>query len=125
MSASDLERGRFFLHKGEVLQVMRKSLVNVGTHSHTKLVFTCCDLYGKREKDIIMGHNDRVDVLDIQKKKASVISKSGNQLQIMDPVSYETMDATAEQDVMDSLVEGDEVVYIEYNGVKVLGKKKN
>ena len=125
MSASDLERGKFFLHKGEVLQVIRKSLVSVGMHSHTKLVFTCCDIYGKRERDITMGHNDRIDMLDIQKKKASVISKSNNVLQIMDPVTYETMDATADTGVMDTLAEGDEVTYIDYNGIKVLGKKKN
>ncbi|MBN2368583.1 hypothetical protein JXC34_06185 [Candidatus Woesearchaeota archaeon] len=124
MAASDLERGKFFLYKGEVLQVIKRGIVNVGTHSHTKLVFTCRDIYGKREKVITMGHNDRVEALDLQKKKASVISKSENNLQIMDAVSYETLDAEADRDIMDSLEEGDEVVYIEYKGIKVIGMKK-
>ena len=124
MAASDLERGKFFLHKGELLQVVRRSIVNVGTHSHTKLVFTCRDIYGKREKNITMGHNDRVDALDLQKKKATVVSKSANSLQIMDAVSYETLDAEAESNIMDSIAEGDEVIYIEYEGVKVIGTKK-
>ena len=63
MVASDLKRGCFFEYKGKILQVVNKSLVNCGTHSHTKLVFKVCDLYGKTEKDLTLGHHDSVDVL--------------------------------------------------------------
>jgi len=125
MAASELEKGKFFEYKGEVLQVQRRSLVNCGTHSHTKLVFTVCDINGKREREITMGHNEKVDMIDITKKKANVISKSENGLQIMDNVSYETLDATAEPDVLASIKEGEEIIYVEYKGVRVLGKKKN
>ena len=125
MVASGLERGNFFEYKGEVLQVLRRSLVNCGTHSHTKLVFTVCDIYGKREREITMAHNDKVDMLDIIKKRANVISKSNGLVQIMDAQSYETLDGTADPEIMDTLNEGDEVTFIEYKGIKVLGKKKN
>jgi translation elongation factor P/translation initiation factor 5A len=125
MAASDLERGKFFEYKGEILQVMRRSLVNCGTHSHTKLVFTVCDINGKKEREITMGHNEKVDIIDIMKKKANVISKSDNGLQIMDAVSYETLDATADSDILATINEGDEVLFIDYKGVRVLGKKKN
>jgi translation elongation factor P/translation initiation factor 5A len=125
MVASDLERGKFFEYKGEVVQVMRRSLVSCGTHSHTKLVFTVCDINGKKEKEITMGHNEKVDPLDIIKKKANVLSISGGKLQIIDAMSYETLDAAADPETMDELIEGDEVTYIEYKGIKVLPKKKN
>ncbi len=125
MVASGLERGNFFEYKGEVLQVLRRSLVNCGTHSHTKLVFTVCDIYGKKEREITMGHNDKVDMLDIIKKRANVLSKSNGFVQIMDAQSYETLDGTADPEIMDTLNEGDEVTFIEYKGIKVLGKKKN
>jgi len=46
MLASDLDRGKFFEYKGQILQVTRRSLVNCGTHSHTKLVFTVVDVEG-------------------------------------------------------------------------------
>ena len=124
MIASNLERGKFFEHKGEIVQVVRKSLVNVGTHSHTKLVFTVCDIYGKREREVVMGHNDRVDDVDVVKKKATVISKS-DKVQIMDIQTYETLDAECDRDILETLIEGDEVGYIDYKGVKVLGKRKN
>ena len=125
MIASDLERGKFFEHKGELLQVLRRSLVNVGTHSHTKLVITASDINGKKEREIVLGHNDQVDMVDVLRKRANVISKSPSLIQIMDPVSYATLDATCEPDILETLNEGDEVVYIEYKGVRILGKKKN
>jgi translation initiation factor 5A len=123
-NAADLERGKFFEHKGELLQVLRKGVISVGTHSHTKLSFTVCDLSGKREKEMILAHNDKVDMVDIMKKKASVIAKSGNSIQIMDAQTYETYDALCEPDILETLNEGDEIIFIEYKGVHVLGKKK-
>jgi translation elongation factor P/translation initiation factor 5A len=125
MAASNLERGKYFEHKGEILQVVRKSLVNCGTHSHTKLVFTVCDIYGKREREITMAHNDKVDMVDILKKKGTVISISEDKVQIMDPITYETLDASCEQDILETLKVEDEITYLDYKGVKVLGKKKN
>lgn len=125
MAASDLERGKFFEYKREVLQVLRRSLVNCGTHSHTKLVFTVCDLNGRKEHDMTMGHNEKVDIIDITKKKANVISKSDNGLQIMDSVTYETLDAICDPEILKSIEEGDEIIYVEYKGIRVLGKKKN
>lgn len=125
MIATDLERGKFFEYKGELLQVLVRNLVTCGTHSHTKLVFTVCNLEGKQEKKITMAHNDRVDIVDIIKKKATVISISGNDVQIMDIQSYETLDAKADPSVLSTLLEGDEIIYIEYKGIQILGKKKN
>ncbi len=117
MVASDLERGKFFEYKGEVLQVLRRSLVNCGTHSHTKLVFTVCDINGRKDREITMGHNEKVDIIDIMKKKATVISKSGDSLQIMDAQSYETFDAACEAEILETLAVGDEITFIDYKGI--------
>ena len=123
-NAADLERGKFFVHKGELLQVTKKGVINVGTHSHTKLCLTACDVNGKREREVILAHNDKVDMVDVMKKKANVISISGGKVQIMDSQSYETLDAECEPEVLETLKVEDEIIFIEYNGVKVLGKKK-
>jgi len=124
MNASDLEKGKFFEYKGDVMQVVKKGVISVGTHSHTKLNLTVCDINGKKERDITLGHNEKVDILEITKKRANVISKSDDSLQIMDSMSYETLDAEAEKDVLGTIEIGDEVIYIDYKGVRVLGKRK-
>jgi translation initiation factor 5A len=124
MAASDLEKGKFFIYKGEVLQVMRKSLVNVGTHSHTKLVITASDLNGKKIRELVMGHNDRVEMIEVMKKKGTVLSIIGEKLQIMDSHSYETLDASCDKDLFSTLHEGDEITYVDYKEVRILGKTR-
>jgi translation elongation factor P/translation initiation factor 5A len=124
-NASDVERGNFIEHNGELLQVVRKEVISVGTHSHSKLKFYVVGLEGKGEKSIVLAHNDKVEILDIIRKTAIVLSKSPQKIQIMDTVSYETLDAECEPSIMQEINEGDEVIYISYNGiVKVLHKKK-
>lgn len=123
--AEELNKGRFFEYKGEILQVTKKEIVAYGTHSHSKLKLTVTDLYGKGNKILTFMHNDKVDIVDVKKKVAQVISKTRNGVQIMDPVSYITFDAIVEMALSDEINEGDEVIYIDYNnGATILEKKK-
>ena len=107
--ASELERGKFFEYKGEILQVIKKERVDVGTHSHSKLKFTAVNLSGKGERVLTFAHNDRVDFIDITKKIASVISKTPDSIQIMDSYSYETLDTSVEPSLHSEVNVGDEV----------------
>jgi translation initiation factor 5A len=118
-SAGDLERGNCFLVRNEPVQIIRKELVSVGTHSHTKIKFFVEFLFSGKQDVITMSHQDNVETVEVMRKKATIISK--NPLQIMDLVSYETKDATAEQKVIEKIEQGDEVVYVDYLGkVKVI-----
>ncbi len=121
-SASDLKKGSCFLHRGNVVKVNKKELVAYGTHSHSKLKFFVEDLFNKKQDTVTLAHQDNVETVDIIKKTGQVISK--NPLQIMDIVSYETLDAEADEELINSLNEGDEVIFVSYRGkVSILEKK--
>jgi translation elongation factor P/translation initiation factor 5A len=123
-TASELKKGKFFEVGGSIYQVVRKELVAYGTHSHSKLKITAADLFSKKSKEFTFMHEDKVDILDLMKKTASVIAKTPNGVQIMDPVSYETLDADADSEVLDSINDGDEVIFINHEGmVRILEKK--
>ena len=122
--ASDLERGKYFMYQGGIYKVNRKEVVAYGTHSHTKLKLYIQDLEGKGEKVINLSHTDRVDIVDIIKKTAQVISKTPQIIQIMDTHSYETFDVKVDPELKEQINEGDEVIFVHYNNmVKVLEKK--
>lgn len=122
--ASDLERGKYFMYKEEIHKVVRKEVVTYGTHSHTKLKLYIQDLWGKGEKVINLSHTDRVDMVDIIKKTAQVISKTPQSVQIMDTHSYETFDVQIDPELKEQINEGDEVIFVNYNNmIKVLEKK--
>jgi len=122
--AKDLQKGSWIVHGGELFQVKRKEVVACGTHSHSKTKIFIEPLAGGGEKSLTLTHHEKVEEADIRKKTAQVISKFQNKIQIMDPVSYETLDAEVDEELLSTINEGDEVIFIDYNGViKVLEKK--
>ena len=82
--ASDLDKGNYFIYNGEPVRVVRKEVVSVGTHSHTKLKFYVQGLREKGERTVILQHSDRVDKMEIMRKQGQIISKSSSKVQIMD-----------------------------------------
>jgi len=123
-TASDLERGNYFIYNGEPVKVMRKEVVAVGTHSHTKLKFFIQGLREKGERQVVFSHTDRVEKIEITRKQGQIISKTGNKVQIMDAVTYETLDSSLPAEFVDDIDEGDSVTFVELNGkVEVLDKR--
>ena len=122
-TASDLGKGSTFIHQGEPVRVTKKEVVAVGTHSHTKLkLFVKPVFTSGGEKIITLAHQDKVEIVEIPKKTATIISKQP--LQIMDSQSYETFDAQADENILSEINEGDEIIFVDYRGkVKVLEKK--
>ncbi|MCH8328790.1 MAG: hypothetical protein IIB81_00160 [Nanoarchaeota archaeon] len=123
-SASELKRGSYFIHNGEPVCVVRKEIVVYGTHSHSKLKIFIRSLNKRGEKSINMHHTDKVEVVDIVKKTGQIISKTNDKVQIMDNVSYETLDASAPEELHNELNEGDKVIFIDFKGnIQIIEKK--
>ena len=122
--ASELERGNYFIHNGEPVRVIRREVIVVGTHSHSKLKFYIQGLREKGERNVIFQHSDRVEKIEIMRKQGQIISKTKNKVQVMDAVSYETLDANIQPELIDELNEGDNVTFVELNGtVEILDKR--
>lgn len=123
--ASDLEKGTCFLYNNQVVRVTRKEIVNCGTHCHTKLkIFVEPAFGGGGEKAVNLSHSDKVDIVEIRRKKGQLISISGNKAQVMDFESYETFDAEpANEELGKELVANDIVTYAEYLGKVIILEK--
>ena len=123
--ASELKSGSYFLMNNEPVRVTRKEVVAFGTHSHTKLKIFYQGLRDKGEKSVNFTHSEKVEMLDIIRKRGQVVSKNGNLLQVMDLVTYETHNANAPKELLDEIKEGDNVSFIELNGqVEVLDSRE-
>ena len=122
--AKDLVGGSWFMHEKEPWQVKRVETVVCGTHSHSKTKLHVKNLFGGGEKVLVFGHQDPVELVDIFKKGASVISKLKEKVQIMDGQSYETFDAELSKELFEELNEGDNVTFVDFNGrIIVLDKR--
>jgi len=123
MEAKEANIGQWILFQNEPYQIKRKENVAFGTHSHSKTKLFLKPLSKGGVKEAIFSHTDRLEEVEIVKKTGNVIAKLQNKVQIMDTVSYETFDADVDKELLNTIKEGDEVIFINYNGVKVLEKK--
>jgi translation elongation factor P/translation initiation factor 5A len=122
--AKDLGKGKHILYNNDIWRVMRKEVVVVGTHSHSKTKLILRKLFGGGEKAVILAHHDKVEEVDIKRKTGQLISKLDNKVQVMDSFSYETFDADIEPELFNEVNEGDEVIFVDYKGTaRVLEKK--
>ena len=59
---------------------------------------------------------DLIMIRSIARKTGQIISKADNKVQIMDNVSYETLDASAPEELHNELNEGDQVIFVDFKG---------
>ncbi|HLC65475.1 MAG TPA: hypothetical protein VJI46_05130 [Candidatus Nanoarchaeia archaeon] len=123
-SASEIKNGSYIIYDNEPYRVLSREVTVFGTHSHSKLRVTLQNLYTKTEKVINLAHQDRVEILDITRKSGSVISKNKDAYQIMDSVSFLTLDAEKIPSVQDEINIGDEITFVELpDGIKIIDRR--
>lgn len=114
--AKDLKPGNYIKLNNEILKVTRKEVVAYGTHCHSKTKLYVQGLYSKGEKSFNLNHHDKVETIDIMRKEGQVIAKLPGKVQVMDAVSYETVDAEADNQLLEELNEGDSVTFVNVEG---------
>jgi len=120
----DLRKGNYLLHRNEPAVIIEMGIVVTGTHSHTKTKAVIQGVFSNFTETLVKSHHETVEELDIVRKKAQLLAKLNDKAQIMDPVSYETLEAEIDEDLLKELNEGDEVTYINFNNrSKVLEKR--
>ena len=124
-TATELQRGSYFIYNGEPVRVLRKEVIVVGTHSHSKLKFYIQGLNERGEKSVTFHHTDKVETVEIIRKLGQIISKSNNKVQLMDMVTYETLESNVDTELFNSLNEGDQITFVNIDGnVQILEKRQ-
>lgn len=120
----ELKKGDHIVHNDAPYRVLRKELVAVGTHSHSKVKIIAQGVFNGTTETLIYAPHTTVDDVEIIKKKGQIIANQEQNLQVMDLVSYETINASARTELKNELREGDEVTFVEFNGTaRVLEKR--
>ena len=122
--AKELRPGNYIKLNNEILKVVRKEVVAYGTHSHSKTKLFVQGLFSKGEKSINLNHHDNVEQVEIIRKEGQVIAKMPDKVQVMDSVSYETVDVDIDNELLNEINEGDTVTFINFEGkAKVIEKR--
>ena len=127
MEASKLGKGRCILYNEKPYRIKDVRNVVVSTHSHTRTKIELEDVFTGAPLSINLPPHESVREVDIPRKRGQLVAKIGEDIvHVMDMFSYETFDAAIDKDLLEEVVEGDEIFFIDYENIKkVIGKKGN
>ena len=109
-----LKKGNYVVEEGEPYIIKDLQFVVYGTHSHTKAKIVMQSLFSGKIIETSKPLHDQMQEANIIRKCASIISKAEDKLQIMDAVSFETLDADIEKELLEQANENDQVTYIQF-----------
>ncbi len=119
-----LKKGDTIIIDNAACKITDLSTSRPGKHGHAKVNMMAVGILDGKKRNKVMPGHDRIEQPIIEKKTAQVLSITGNQANIMDSESYETFDIEIPSDLADKLQEGNEVLYWELMGLKVMRQIK-
>ncbi len=106
-----LKPGHYVMIDDEPCKVLSISLSKPGKHGSTKARMDAVGIFDDRKRSILKPADAGIQVPIIEKKKAQVISISGDFVQLMDMEEYNTFDVEIPADMKGRLEPGTEIGY--------------
>ena len=121
-SAKDIKVGRFILIDGVPCKVVDIDISSPGKHGSAKMRITAMGIFDGQKKTLLQPSHAEVEVPNIKKKKAQVVSVNGDTAQIMDSDTYEVYELRIPEDLEGKVTAGAEVEVMEAMGRKALAR---
>ena len=115
-----LKPGRYIVIDGEPCKVTKITSSKAGKHGAAKARIEAVTISDGKRKELVKPSSAEVDVPIINKRKAQVISLTGDSVHLMDMETYETFEASIPEDLKGQLEEGKEISYWEVMGKRLL-----
>ncbi|MFP3215222.1 MAG: translation initiation factor IF-5A [Candidatus Micrarchaeota archaeon] len=109
----DVKEGRFILIDNVPCKVVEVETSAPGKHGSAKVRITAIGIFDGQKRTLLKPSSADVEAPVIVKKRAQVVSITGNTAQLMDLESYETYELPIPQELMQSIKPGAEVEVIE------------
>ncbi len=115
-----LKEGRYIVVNGEphIISNMQKSAP--GKHGHAKYRVEAKNMFTGNKTVVVMTAHSHIEVPNLRKQKANVLSVSGNSAQIMDMETYETFDLEIPEELQGQVEAGKIILYWEIMSKKIM-----
>ncbi|MDR3222344.1 MAG: translation initiation factor IF-5A [Methanobrevibacter sp.] len=111
-----LKEGKYIILDGEASKITSISTSSPGKHGASKARLEAVGVFDNQKRTITKPVDTKVDIPMIDKRTGQVLALMGNEVQIMDLESYETLELPIPNELKDKLGEGTEIEYIEALG---------
>lgn len=119
-AAKELKRGSFVMIDGIPCRVVEIELSAPGKHGSAKARITAVGIFDNTKRTLLKPGDADVEVPEIKKRRAQVVSISESTAQLMDMETYEMYDAPIPEEIKNSLKAGSEVEMLESMGKRII-----
>ena len=120
IDATQAKSGTVIMFEGEPYTIRSNDISKTGKHGHAKCRMEAIGIFSQKKKVITVPGHERFDVPLVEKKKAQILSVSGDRVSIMDLDSYETLELGFMEELREKLESGKQVEYWDIEGKKVI-----
>jgi len=108
-----LKVGRYIVMDSIPCKIMNIEVSAPGKHGHSKVRITGIGIFNNQKKTLLKSGHDDVEVPIVKKKRAQVVSISGNSAQLMDLDTYEIYPLPIPDELLGKFNSGAELEIIE------------
>lgn len=124
IDATEAKVGTNILVEGMPCMIRSIDISKTGKHGHAKCRIEAVGIITGNKKVFVVPGHERLEVPNVDKRKAQVLSKADGVATVMDLESFETIDIPCpETDVFDSLEESGNCEYWDIEGEKIVKRK--
>ncbi len=123
INATDVRNGTVIIIEGEPCTVKKFDVSKTGKHGHSKVRIEAVGLTDGNKRVIARPGHERFEVPLILKKKAQVLSASGESVSVMDLENFETIELPSPKDIEEPIKPEDQVEYWDIEGIKIIKRK--
>jgi len=114
-----LREGGYVVIDDEPCEIISMSVSKPGKHGAAKARIDAIGIFDSQKRSIVQPVTAKIYVPIVERKRAQVISVTGNIAQLMDMETYETFELEIPEELKNKIELGKEVMYLES-----LGKRK-
>ncbi len=120
ISATEAKPGVNIIYEGAPLTVKSLDISKTGKHGAHKCRIEAIGIIDGKKRIILKPGHERFEVPEIIKRKGQVISIIGNDINIMDIESFETITLQLPEELKDAIEEGSQLEYWDVEGEKII-----
>jgi len=112
--------GRYIVINDAPHQITSMSKSAPGKHGHAKYRVDAKNIFTGQTSNLVMTAHKYVEVPNLKKQNAQVLSVSGTNAQIMDMETYETFDLEIPEELQGQVESGKTIMYWEIMGKRIM-----
>ena len=111
-----LKEGGYIVIDDEPCVIVSMSVSKPGKHGAAKARIDAIGIFDEQKRSIVQPVTAKIYVPIVERKRAQVISVTGDVVQLMDLETYETFELMIPEEFKDKIEAGKEVIYLESMG---------